>query len=463
MDTKIVDFVEKYHQTGVSRFHMPGHKGHVFLCAEPYDITEIKGADALHLGDGIIKESEKSAGRLFGSGETHFSTEGSSHCIKAMLAVLKMERGEMGGKRPYILAARNVHRSMVDACALLDLDAEFLSGKTEGVCSCVVSPEEVERALVSCRESNIKNNDTAERGLPLAVYLTSPDYLGEISDVAGIAKVCDRWGIPLVVDNAHGAYLHFYEQMHPLDQGAALCCDSAHKTLPVLTGGAYLHIHKRYVERFAPFVAHAMCLFGSTSPSYLVLQSLDLCNRYLEDGYRERLSKCIGRVNEVKARMKGHGIPVRDGEPLKIVIKTAECGSPGGEIAEELRNFKIECEYADSGQVVLMVTPENTEEDFKRLENWAEKSVLHKKKRERSVHMPFFRWNTERVMSIRSAMLSRSELISVKEAVGRVCAAETVSCPPAVPIAVCGEKITEEMVPVFLAYGITKVSVVMDL
>lgn len=438
---------------------MPGHKGHVFLCAEPYDITEIKGADVLHLGDGIIKESEKNAGKLFGSGETHFSTEGSSHCIKAMLAVLLMERGEMTGKRPYLLAARNVHRSMVDACALLDLDVEFLGGRAGGLCSCVVSPEEVEQTLASF----MKSDDMSEKGLPLAVYLTSPDYLGELSDIAGIAGVCEKWSVPLVVDNAHGAYLHFYEQMHPLDQGAALCCDSAHKTLPVLTGGAYLHIHKRYVERFAPFVAQAMCLFGSTSPSYLILQSLDLCNRYLADGYEDRLFRCIGRVKEAKAALSGCGIPIREGEPLKIVIKTAECGYFGEEIAEELREFKIECEYADREQVVLMVSPENTEEDFRRLEQWAEQSVLHKKKRERIAGYPVFQWKTERAMSIRSAIFSRSEVISVKKAAGRVCASETVSCPPAVPVAICGEKITEEMVQAFLAYGITKVSVVMDL
>ncbi len=452
MDTKVADFVEDYVNKGMSRFHMPGHKGHVFS----YDITEIKGADVLHLGTGIIKESEKNAGMLFGSGATHFSTEGSSHCIKAMLAILKMEWGGKG--RPFLMAARNVHRSMVDACALLDLDVEFLKGLTGNLCSCKVTPKEVEQALSACVQGTGE-----KRGLPMAVYLTSPDYLGEISDISGIAKVCEQNGVPLVVDNAHGAYLHFYKGWHPLDQGAAICCDSAHKTLPVLTGGAYLHIHRKYAERFAPYAEQALCLFGSTSPSYLVLDSLDLCNRYLAEGYKERLEKCIERVTEVKARLKGRGIFIREGEPLKIVIKTAECGYSGEEIAEELRKFHMECEYADREQVVLMVTPENTEEDFKRLEIWADRSVLSGKKRKKMECYPFFDWETERAMSIRSAVFSRSEVVPVTEAAGRVCAAETVSCPPAVPIAICGERISDGMVHAFLACGITKVSVVMDL
>ena len=446
MDTPIADFVERYKNRRMSRFHMPGHKGHVFFGWEPYDITEIKGADVLHMGDGIIRESEKNAGRLFGSGATHYSTEGSSHGIKVMLAVLRMESGQ---KSPFLLAARNIHRSMIDACALLDFDVEFIESRdVQSLCSVKITAEDVADALHSAKE------------LPVAVYLTSPDYLGEISDISGISKVCEAFGIPLVVDNAHGAYLHFWEHSHPLDQGAAMCCDSAHKTLPVLTGGAYLHIHKKYVERFEPYVTPAMCLFGSTSPSYLVLQSLDLCNRYLSEGYKRKLVNCVQRLENTKKHMLKYGIPIRMSEPLKLVLQTAKCGYPGEEIAEELRGFGVECEYADREQVVFMITPENTEEDFKRLEAWAEKSVLVRERKEEIAGYFSGSFRAERVLRIREAVFAKSEVISVTEAAGRVCAAETVSCPPAVPVAVCGERITEEMIRVFLECGITKVSVV---
>jgi arginine/lysine/ornithine decarboxylase len=123
---------------------------------------------------------------------------------------------------------------------------------------------------------------------PCAVYVTSPDYLGNQQDLAGLSAVCAARGIPLLVDNAHGAYLHFLPQpAHPLDLGATACCDSAHKTLPVLTGGAYLHIAKNAPERYARDAKRAMALFGSTSPSYLILQSLDRANAYLAGGYAE--------------------------------------------------------------------------------------------------------------------------------------------------------------------------------
>ena len=115
----------------------------------------------------------------------------------------------------------------------------------------------------------------------MAFYLTSPDYLGGMQDIAALSAVCDAHGVPLLVDNAHGAYLRFLPggSRHPIDLGAAACCDSGHKTLPVLTGGAYLHLGPKAPVQEESTVRSALALFGSTSPSYLILQSLDACNR----------------------------------------------------------------------------------------------------------------------------------------------------------------------------------------
>ena len=136
--------------------------------------------------------------------------------------------------------------------------------------------------------------------------------------------------IPLLVDNAHGAYLAFLEDsLHPIKLGAAMCCDSAHKTLPVLTGGAYLHISTRYKERYLEVVKRGLAIFGSTSPSYLILQSLDLCNKYLSESYNKKLAACISDVNRIKKYMQDKKIPVKDTEPLKIVIDTASAGYTG--------------------------------------------------------------------------------------------------------------------------------------
>ncbi len=453
MDTPIVDFVKAYKEKEFSRFHMPGHKGHVFFGWEPYDITEIEGADVLHLGDGIITESEKNAASLFGAGATHYSTEGSSLCIKAMLAVLKMEQASRKRmERSYILAGRNIHRSMVDACALLDLDIEFIRETENGhICTSKITPELLEASLERQKE------------MPLAVYLTSPDYLGECLELSELAKVCELFGAPLVVDHAHGAYLHFLNRAHPMDAGAAMCCDSAHKTLPVLTGGAYLHIHKKYLERFEPYVRQALTLFGSTSPSYLVLQSLDLCNRYLAEGYEERLKDRISEIEMLKEELGRQGLFIKKSEPLKIVLNASKSGYTGLEAAEELREFQMECEYADQEYVVFMLTPENTKRDLERLYSWGEKSRLVKQPKKEREALSFGEFQTERVLSVREAVLSKSEWIPTEKALGRVCSAQVVSCPPAVPIAVSGERISEEMIRAFSVFKIAKVSVVADL
>lgn len=453
MMTPIVDFVQKYVNSNMTRFHMPGHKGHVFFGCEPYDITEIEGADVLHHGDGIIQDSQNNASKLFGSGATHYSTEGSTLCIKAMLAILKMQQGMgQGQNRPFILAARNVHRSMIDACALLDLDVRFIPVRRQtSLCSCVVEKEDLSRALQQCQDK------------PLGVYITSPDYLGQMADIKALSEVCRGWGLPLLVDNAHGAYLHFLEQpVHPMDLGAAMCSDSAHKTLPGLTGTAYLHIHRDYLEQFEPYAAQALMLFGSTSPSYLLMQSLDLCNTYLEQGYQDSLKELVIKIAAVKKRFQEQGICVEKSEPLKIVLHTAANGYRGEEIAQELRNFEIECEYADGQSVVLMMTPENTEQDWERLCCWSEHTKLLMEKRPPLPLKPLPVLDTERVFTIREAVFGRSEILPVEKAIGRVCATETVSCPPAIPIAVSGERITKEMAELFLQYGIKEISVLLD-
>ncbi len=232
MDTPIFDFVQNYIKSNTARLHMPGHKGVSFLGCEAFDITEIKGADELYAPSGIIRESEENATRLFDTARTIYSAGGSSQSINAMLylAYLRADKSH----RPFVLAGRNVHKSFIYALAKLDADAEWLyPEKSSSICSCIVTAKSLENKL-----KELENK-------PFAVYITSPDYLGRMSNIEALAKVCKKYDIPLLVDNAHGSYLKFCEQdLHPISLGADMCCDSAHKTLPVLTGGGYLHIAK---------------------------------------------------------------------------------------------------------------------------------------------------------------------------------------------------------------------------
>lgn len=540
METPICDFVKEYADNGFSRFHMPGHKGRKFIGCEKYDITEIDGADVLSHADGIIKKSQENAAKLFGSGASFYSTEGSSQCIKTMLAVVFadyrrkllhektdkpanlceaqktdrqeklcenqdtdarsiceneiIEKPEAIPERAYVLAARNVHKSMIDALALLDLDVEFIYPQdADSICVSMVTPadimeylekvsdnteiktEEIKKILDNAQRDDIKLSDTEQKNicgkenkrntLPMAVYITSPDYLGNTADIEGISKVCEKYDIPLIVDNAHGAYHAFldeekYGKIHPIKCGAAICCDSAHKTLPVLTGGAYIHVSRKYKERFAPYVASYMTMFGSTSPSYLIMQSLDMCNRYIDEKIRHELSECIGRIEKTKKVLVENNVKIVETEPLKIVIDTAAAGMEGDKLAEEFRKHKIECEYADKYFVVLMITPQNDEKDFERLEKWAVETKYKRVAKKKIEPKKLILHRAERVMSIRKAAFSPYRKIKVSDASGSICASQTIACPPAIPIAVCGERIDQNMISIFEEYGIDYVNVV---
>ena len=189
----ICEFVRRYRYSGALRMHMPGHKGTALLGPESLDLTEIEGADVLYHAEGIIRESEANAAALFGTKKTVYSAEGSSLCIRAML-YLALLHARANHKKPVIAAGRNAHKVFMTAAALLDLDIRWIYG-TESVISCAITPAQLEDVIVS------EN--------PAAVYITSPDYLGNIADIKSLSTVCKKHGILLLVDNAHGAYLRF--------------------------------------------------------------------------------------------------------------------------------------------------------------------------------------------------------------------------------------------------------------
>lgn len=442
MNTPIADFLKSYAESETIRFHMPGHKGRGRLGCEKLDITEIQGADFLYESDGIIAESESIASKLFGTRKTCYSTEGSSQCIRAMLYLALTQRKEK--TLPLIVAARNAHKSFIYAAAALDFDIKWIyPEKTDSLCRCDISVSQLEETLKSLPAP------------PAAVYITSVDYLGGIADIASFAEICHKHGTVLAVDNAHGAYLHFLENpVHPIDLGADVCCDSAHKTLPALTGGAYLHIGKNAPESFAENAKSAMELFGSTSPSYLIMASLDLCNEYIADGYKERLAGCAERVYSVKTTLAENGWSIEKSDPLRITLN-APRGSTGIKLAQMLREQGIECEYADRQFVVFMATAENSDTDFEKLI-----SALGENKNGKAEEPKLTLAKAERVLSVREAMFKSKEKVLTENAIGQICASPTVSCPPAIPIAVSGEKIDENAVRLFEYYGIEKVEVI---
>ena len=442
MQTPIVDFVKKYAVKKVARFHMPGHKGKKVLFAEQFDITEIDGADNLSAPDGIIKQSEDNTSKLFGTKKSCFSTEGSSLSIKAMLSAFVKK-----GERNVIFAGRNVHKAFINSAILLDFEIKWLYGESfDNYLSANITPAYLKNVL-------------SENEKPTAVYITSPDYLGNIADIKGLKEVCDEFLVPLLVDNAHGAYLKFLSNdMHPITLGATACADSAHKTLPVLTGGAYLHFSSSaqdYIDLQS--VKDDLSLFATTSPSYLIMASLDNANKILAKDFKDKLAKTVDEVDKLKEYLSKLGVAVKKSEPLKIVIDAKKCGYTGFEILQLLSAKGIVVEFYDEDFVCLMPSPYNTKKDFKKLKS-AFKGFTIKKEIKKSS----FNLKTVSVLTPRQAYYSKKIKVKTQDALGKILADISYSCPPAVPIAVIGERLDENAVSALNYYGIKEVSVVKE-
>lgn len=442
-NTPIAEFVENYKNSDIIRAHMPGHKGKGDVM-NSLDITEITGADSLFEADGIIAESEKTASEIFGSYKTVFSAGGSTLCIQTMLA---MCLNVCGSNR--VCAVRNCHRAFLSACAFLGADISWIFPEYENtLVSGNVSPESVERAITSGEK-------------PACVYITSPDYLGRLADIDSIAQVCHKHGVILAVDNAHGAYLRFiYEDntpMHPLFHGADICCDSAHKTLPVLTGGAYLHIKNAALERYDGYAKEIMSMFGSSSPSYLILRSLDMCNEYMKNSADHDFAEMRAASQKVKSELSP-AWQIEDGECGKLVIFAPASGYYGYELSERLRERKIECEYADKSHAVMMLTGLSADEIYKigeTLKTIPQPRIIKQVPNISDLTPP------ERAMSIREAMLSPCEAVSIDEAAGRICARAVSCCPPGIAVIAGGEVFSDREIAILREYGFDKANVVL--
>lgn len=406
---------------------MPGHKGkETAKLSFSLDITEINGADSLFEADGIIEQSEKNASKLFKTLKTCYSAGGSTLCIQTMLALMKRDKRN-------IIAARNVHRSFLSACVLLDIQPTWIYPKySAGFLSGELSLSDIEEKLRTTQNP--------------CVYITSPDYLGKTADIRAIAELCHKYNAVLLVDNAHGAH-NAGNQSHPIICGADICCDSAHKMLPALTGGAYLHINNsKYTEQ----AKQTMSLFASTSPSYLIMASLDLCNDYIENHLKSDTDTVVAAIKELHNKI-GTKYSIYGSDPFHLTLL---CN--GTKLAQKLREHRIECEYADSYCIVLLLSPLNTPKEIELLADTLIQIQPLAADTDEDLDFPLM--NT--AMNIREASMSDSEEIPVEKAMGRICAAVNVPCPPAVPIAVSGEVINEKCIKILKRYGILRVNVV---
>lgn len=446
MSQPIADFAKSYAANKILKAHMPGHKGR----GEDFyglDITEISGADSLYEAQGIIADSERQTAELFGAGKTLYSAGGSTLCIETMLALM----AKVTGKKK-VLAVRNCHRAFVNTCGLLGLDPVWICPEYKNsLVTGNVTADTVAGALRECRE----------RGdMPGFVYVTSPDYMGKLAPLEDIARVCHDFEVLLAVDNAHGAYLRFTEgadgkPLHPMFRGSDICCDSAHKTLPVLTGGAYLHIKNPALEPYEGCAKELMSLFGSSSPSYLILESLDRCGEFIRREGQDIFGRQQQAAEALHRRLSPYWQLYGD-EWGKLTFFAPASGFTGTELAEILRECGIECEYADDCFTVLMLTG-STPSEMERAGDIIEKIPQPRI----AVPVPDYSGFTvpHRAMCIRDAMNAPSERIAASEAAGRTAGLCPSHCPPGVAPIVSGEVFTDKIIRILESYGIFYVNV----
>ena len=439
--------LESYGQSDYYPFHMPGHKRNRASSADDFlferDITEISGFDNLHHAEGILKEAQEYAAQIYGTKKCFFSVNGST---AALLAAVSASVNK-GGK---ILVARNCHKAVYHALYLRELQPVYIYPHEDqrlGI-NGGISPERVERYLE-------ENTDVQ------AFLLTSPTYDGVVSDIKTIAEVVHRHKIPLIVDEAHGAHLHYskYFPVSAADLGADIVIQSFHKTLPSMTQTAVLHICSDMadVEKIKRF----MGIYQTSSPSYILMASMDACmDKLRKDGQqmfreftfnlekaRQRLSKCE-KIKLIEGSMiEGSGI--YDFDRSKLLFSTVGTSVNGHLLHQILRDrYHIEMEMAAEKYVLGIAAVGDTEEGFERLCTAIEEIDAEIQQTDESEESQYHTSHARmtQLMTISQAVDAQQRRYSLKESVGKVSAEFAYLYPPGIPIIVPGEQITGQFV-----------------
>ncbi len=428
MAAPIEDALSRYSSAARYRFHMPGHKGALDVSAKR-DVTELPGLDNLRMPSGCIMEAQALLARAFGAKSSFFLVNGSSAGIMAFLLSL--------GQNKKILLERGAHTSFASGLALSGHTALFLPQRYYDGVPLPSVPEDVKAMLKKERFD--------------AVCLVSPNYYGLCADIPAIAALCKQADIPLFVDEAHGAH---FSSGAPFPKGAAgyasAWVQSAHKTLPALTQGAYLHLSDGIdAER----VQSALNLVQTTSPSYLLLESLDNARAGFDpEEWREAARRCaafreaangLGGISVYGNTLEGFA---RD--PTRVVIDVSPCCT-GFEAADALFANGIAVEMADAKRIVLIVTPRDPEDWPDALLEALSALPWTGGDGDPPLHAPP-EDIPEAVCSVRDAVLGPAEYITLTDAAGRVAAAAIGVYPPGAPLVWPGERIADSMVQYLL-------------
>lgn len=340
--------------------HMPGHKRNTALAdylkalRADLDITEIDGFDDLHAPEGTLLDGMRRAARLWGADESRFLVNGTTCGLLAAVYALAADGGRA-------IVARNCHKSVYHALELTGVEPVFVMPDVDaetGVCG-RIPPEDVRRALEEAPDARF-------------VLVTSPTYEGVISDIAAICRAAHERNVPVIVDEAHGAHLGLSDEAFPADamrMGADVSVKSLHKTLPSLTQTAILLARHDRMDMAA--LDHALDIFETSSPSYLLMASIDGCVSLMERRGAEILTswrQALDEFYEGTAALSNLRVHRQD-EPSKLVIDTTQAGITGFELLRRLREENVEPEMASLRYAVAMTGAGDTRETLRKFLN----------------------------------------------------------------------------------------------
>lgn len=446
----LVDEIIKYVDKKNISFCMPGHKGGLgFLSTEEgkklykrfieADVTEVEGADNLHHPEGVIKEAQKLLSEFYGSKKSYFLVNGSTSGNLAMIFSSFNE----GDK---VIVERNCHRSIFNGILMRKLKPVYIMNKIHDQYNAPLSIDEEQFSCI------LEENKDAK-----GIIITYPNYYGVCMNLKHIIDACKKYDMKVLVDSAHGAHFGVNENLpeSALRLGADMVVMSAHKTLPSLTQTAYLHVaNDTYIERTDFYVS----AFLSTSPSYMFMCSMDYARFYLEEYGREAYKKLLERAENYRNKINklphfhvlGRDTSKFYDIDLSRYVINIEGGYSGHKLKEYLNALGMEAEMSDESNVVLIFSPFNNEEDFKRLYEALRDCLVENLKN-----------NTAKIIKSRipakalepfEVMDRKKKKIDISYSEGCICAQSIVPYPPGIPAVMIGEVIDKESLKVIKYY-----------
>lgn len=453
--TPLLDAIVDYTRERPTYFKIPGHRYEKGISPRwrqwtgdgifQFDLTEAEGLDDLHCPEGVIKEAQELAAEIFHAKATYFLVNGTTCGNEAMVLTC-------AGEKEKIMVPRNAHKSVLMGLILSGADPVYLMPRFDektGLCGSIM-PEDVEEGFK-------KHPDCK------GVFLVSPTYYGVCSNIRKISEICHKNNAILMVDEAHGGHLYFGKKSMGTDklpqgailQGADICAQSMHKVTGSLTQSSLLHVGSDRIDRGR--LEANLHMVQSTSPSYLLMTSLDAARYELAMHGPQMLSRALelaenarSRINRIKG-MHCYGKEIineniYDLDTTRLVISASDLGITGFELADRLyEEYRVGLELADEKNVVAVVTYANEREDIQNLVDALEKiaqNTIQSQENIKNFSMPSV---PESVLSPRQAYFAPKKRISWENAKGKITGEALIPYPPGIPLVNPGEIITDEI------------------